>query len=125
MSSQAFANLGQPHGALFSDVPTVDPTDEDYTWTEEAAPVGVYIVPADDGAGAPFVSKDELNELRLAELEERVKDLQAQLADLGVLRELKVHFSAMRNAQQIDMELLARNVADIIRKRRADESSRA
>lgn len=55
MSSPAFANLGQPHGALFSDVPTdadvlrrhygpaavpsVDPTDEDYTWTEEAAPI--------------------------------------------------------------------------------------
>ena len=39
MSEVAFANLGQPHGALFSDVPTVDPFDEDYTWTEEAAPL--------------------------------------------------------------------------------------
>jgi len=55
MSEVAFANLGQPHGALFSDVPSdadllrrhygpaavplIDPTDEDYTWTEEAAPL--------------------------------------------------------------------------------------
>jgi hypothetical protein len=61
MTDAAFANAGQPHGALFDDaprqpyhvtdaamlraaygpaaVPSDDPSDEDYTWTEEAAPL--------------------------------------------------------------------------------------
>ncbi len=60
MSDAAFANAGQPHGAFFDDVPRqpyhvtdaamlraaygpaavpsgTDPSDEDYTWTEQAA----------------------------------------------------------------------------------------
>lgn len=107
MSSAAFANLGQPAGAIFDDVPqrayhltdaamlraaygpaavpTVDPSDEDYTWTEQAAPAGVYIVPADDGARAPFVTRDDLNEMRLAELDAGLRALQVDVRQLQTL----------------------------------------
>ena len=63
MSDAAFANADQPHGAIFDDVPkhpyhftdaamlraaygpsavpAVDPSDEDYAWTEQTAPAGL------------------------------------------------------------------------------------
>jgi hypothetical protein len=103
MSSPAFVNAGQPHGALFDDaprpyhvrdtailraaygpaaVPMADPSDEDYTWTEQAAPAEVYIVPADDGARSPFLSRDDLNEMRLAELDAGLRALQVDVRHL-------------------------------------------
>lgn len=108
MSSPAFANAGQPHGALFDDAPKVyhvrdaailraaygpaavpadvDPAaDDDYTWTEQAAPAVVYIAPADDGAGAPFVTKDELCELRLTELDAGLRALQVDVRHLQTI----------------------------------------
>ncbi len=86
--NSAFANAGQPHGALFDDVPslrdaavlraaygpaavpTVDPTDEDYTWTEQAAP-----------AGLPEAVPTE-TERRLAELDAGLRALQADVRHL-------------------------------------------
>ena len=91
MSSPAFANAGQPHGAIFDDapkvyhvrdvailraaygpaaVPSVDPSDEDYTWTEQAPPAGLpESVPAE-------VDK------RLAELDAGLRALQADVRHL-------------------------------------------
>lgn len=95
MSSAAFANAGQPRGALFDDVPqrpyhltdaamlraaygpaavpTIDPSDEDYTWTEQAAPAGL--------AEAKPAEIDR----RLAELDAGLLVLQADVRQLQTL----------------------------------------
>lgn len=118
-----FRNASPPHGTIFSDVP--DHIDgDDYTWTEKAAPAGVYIVPADDGARPPYLTKYDLVEMRLAELNEQVKELQAQLAELGELRELNIQLKAMRSSPPIDLSALAYQVAETIRRSLTDEPSR-
>ena len=92
MNDAAFANAGQPHGALFDDVPRqpyhvtdaamlraaygpaavpmVDPSDEDYTWTEQAPPAGL--------PEAEHTQQDK----RLAELDAGLKALQADVRHL-------------------------------------------
>ena len=87
----AFANAGQPHGALFDDapkpyhfrdaailraaygpaaVPSGDPFDEDCTWTEEALP-----------AGLPEAKPTDVDR-RLAELDAGLHTLQADVRHL-------------------------------------------
>lgn len=94
MSSPAFVNAGQPHGALFDDapkpyhvrdaailraaygpaaVPMGDPSDEDYTWTEQAMP-----------AGLPEVVQPE-TDARLAELDAGLRALQADVRHLQTI----------------------------------------
>ena len=92
MSSPAFVNAGQPHGALFDDAPKVyhvrdaailraaygpaavpsvpDPAaDDEYTWTEQAV------------AGLPEVVQPETDR-RLAELDAGLRALQADVRHL-------------------------------------------
>ena len=90
----AFANAGQPHGALFDDapkpyhfrdaailrsaygptaVPSGVPFDEDYTWTEQAPP-----------AGLPE-AQPTAQDLRLAALDAGLHALQADVRHLQQL----------------------------------------
>lgn len=96
MSSAAFANAGQPHGALFDDVPKpyhltdaailraaygpaavpadVDPAaDDEYTWTEQAPP-----------AGLPEAEPTE-QDRRLAALDAALRALQADVRYLQTI----------------------------------------
>jgi hypothetical protein len=84
--------------------------DDEYTWTEQALPAGLNILPVDE---------------RIAALEHQVRDQQVKLADLGELRELNIQLKAMRSAPPIDLSLFAQRVVDVIRQRKTDESSRA
>ena len=83
------SNLGQPAGAIFGDapadedvlrrhygpaaVPTVDPSDEDYTWTEQAAPLEALEERPDETAK------------RLAELDAGLRALQADVRHLQII----------------------------------------
>jgi hypothetical protein len=93
----AFANAGQPHGALFNDAPrqpyhvtdaamlraaygpaavpsVADPAaDDEYTWTEQALPAGLP-------EAAPTA-----HDRRLAELDAGLRALQADVRRLEVL----------------------------------------
>lgn len=89
MANASFVNLGQPAGAYFGDVPCdaailraaygpaavpmVDPSDEDYTWTEQAPP-----------AGLPEAQPTE-QERRLAELDAGLRALQADVRHLQTI----------------------------------------
>ncbi len=92
----AFANAPAPHGAIFDDVPSrssyhvrdaailraaygpaavplVDPSDEDYTWTEQAAP-----------AGLPEAAPTAVDR-RLAELDAGLRALQGDVRHLQTI----------------------------------------
>jgi hypothetical protein len=103
----AFANAGQPHGALFDDVPRPyhttdaamlraaygpaavpmgDSFDEDYTWTEQAA------------AGLPEVVQPKTDR-RLADLDAGLCALQADVRQLQTLVHLLLHVSEKPDAE--------------------------
>ena len=94
MANASFVNLGQPAGAIFDDVPkpyhlrdaailraaygpaavpTGDPFDEDYTWTEQAPP-----------AGLPEAKPTDVD-LRLAALDAGLRALQADVRHLQTI----------------------------------------
>ena len=96
MSNGAFANAGQPHGALFDDAPRVyhvtdaamlraaygpaavpfvaDPAaDDEYTWTEQAPPAGLP-------EAAPTA-----HDRRMADLDAGLRALQADVRHLQAL----------------------------------------
>lgn len=103
-----FPNAPPPNGALFYDAPEMH------------------------DLNGPFLTGEQLEAIRqgerIAALEEHVKDLQAQLAELGELRELNIQLKAMRSDQQASLDAMvakmAWHVADIIHAGRADEPSR-
>jgi hypothetical protein len=111
MSNAAFANMAQPHGAIFNDVPS-DPTDEDYTWTEEAAPAGLVKQPIN-------VAEDVAEAIRT--LQQQMQDVMAKLRELDELRELNAQLKLLRDAPQIDLEAMARQIAEIAARRIVNE----
>ncbi len=82
MSSPTFANAGQPHGALFSDVPHID--GDDYTWTEEAVPLVIPAVApnAPENIAALIADVDYWTKA-IHEASQQLRRVSVQLAQMG------------------------------------------
>jgi hypothetical protein len=122
MGRAMFVNLADQRGAIFSDVPE-DPTDEDYTWTEEAAPAGLKehtisvssvmeLVLTPPGLPEQPINVGEA----IRTLQQQMEDMMAQLRDLDDLRTFNAQLKILRDAPQIDLEALAKEVLVYVRR---------